>query len=67
MSKFDESFSQTSTSRNFGSHSHSDLDKIRHDEIMEMGDRLATQAFGGHVALVEEEKEEGVLLVERIV
>ena len=40
MSKFDETMTQTSLSRNWGSHTDSDLDKVRHDEIMQFAAKL---------------------------
>lgn len=57
MSKFDETLSQTSYSRYAGCHSHSDLDKIRHDDIMQYGDMLATQEqeCGGYEGVEGEE------------
>lgn len=35
MSRFDETYAQTSYNRNAGCHSHSDLDKVRHDDIID--------------------------------
>ena len=46
MSRFDETYSQTSYNRNAGCHSHSDLDKVRHDDIINFAleeEKKATQ------------------------
>lgn len=38
MSKFDEAMSETSHNRNWGSHTDSDLDKFRHEDVMQFAD-----------------------------
>lgn len=50
MSRFDETYAQTSYNRNAGCHSHSDLDKVRHDDIIDFAieQEKATQSLTGN-------------------
>lgn len=43
MSNFDETCAETNYGRNAGSHTHSDLDKIRHDELVEFEKRMQSE------------------------
>mmetsp|Transcript_23687 Transcript_23687/g.43952 ORF Transcript_23687/g.43952 Transcript_23687/m.43952 type:complete len:628 (+) Transcript_23687:146-2029(+) len=43
MSKFDETYSETSYMRNAGGHGDSDLDKFRHDDVMKFGEDMYSQ------------------------
>lgn len=43
MSKFDETYSETSYMRNAGGHGDSDLDKFRHDDVLKFGEEVMSR------------------------
>ena len=57
MSAFDETYAQTSYNRNAGQHGDSDLDKIRHDDLMEFSETISGRVSGGEDKEGEGEEE----------